>query len=224
MILGLGATALAGAGCVTQARGGEPGDKSIAAREEAKDIAAREEAKGIAAREEAKGTLYKVGPARHYKDLGQVADLLRPGDIVEVDGDATYGSVLLSKDGTERSKITIRGVRVNGKRPKLSGGRDTVELQGDHTVFEGFEVTGGSSRCIFHHAHDITLRDSVIHDCPAHGVLGADTDSGSLLMEYVEVYACGAGTTKHPVYIATDERAYPGSVFRIKQFYMNEVM
>ncbi|AKT41002.1 hypothetical protein [Chondromyces crocatus] len=174
-------------------------------------------------REEAAGTTYQVGPSRQYKKLADVANLLQPGDIVQVDGNATYaGNIRFSRHGTASQKITIRGVRVNGKRPVLSGGTNTVELAGNHYVFEGFDVTGGSSRCIFHHAHGITIRDAVVHDCPAHGILGADADSGSLLMEYVEVYACGSGTTRHPVYIATDETAYPGSVFRMQHCYIHD--
>jgi hypothetical protein len=92
----------------------------------------------------------------------------------------------------------------------------------DHYVFEGFDVTGGSFRGIYHHADDITLRDTVVHDCPAHGILGADTGSGSLLMEYVEVYHCGNGTGEHAVYMATDEFAHPGSVFRMQYCYLHD--
>jgi hypothetical protein len=95
----------------------------------------------------------------------------------------------------------------------ISGGTNTIEAAGDHYVFEGLDLTAGSFRCFFHHADDITLRDSVVHDCPAHGVLGADSDSGSLLMEYVEVYGCGNGTFEHQIYMATDETANLGSRF-----------
>ena len=55
----------------------------------------------------------------------------------------------------------------------------------------------------------MTLRDSVVHDCPAHGILGADNDSGSFLMDHVEVYDCGNGTSQHQVYMATDETTTP---------------
>jgi hypothetical protein len=180
-------------------------------------------AEDLGEREQAAGVVYKVGPSRQYTNLKQVASLLEPGDIVEVDGNATYsGGVKFTKDGTASNKIRIRGIRVNGERPVLSGGTNTVELNGNHYVFEGFDVTGGSSRCIFHHAHDITIRDAIVHDCPSHGVLGADEDSGSLLMEYVEVHSCGSGTTRHPVYIATDQSAYPGAVFRMQHCYVHD--
>jgi hypothetical protein len=167
---------------------------------------------------------YQVGPTRTYTTLQAVAPLLNPGDLVEVDGNATYpGDLIFTRVGTSVNKITIRGIRVNGLRPVISGGTNTVEFRlSDHYVFEGFDVTGGSFRGIYHHADDITLRDTVVHDCPAHGILGADTGSGSLLMEYVEVYHCGNGTGQHPVYMATDEFAHPGSVFRMQYCYLHD--
>src|SRR5688572_16396342 len=139
-------------------------------------------------------TTYQVGPGKPYANLQAVAGLLKPGDVVQVQGGATYaGGVRLSKAGTSTSKIRIVGVRVNGARPVLSGGTNSIEFAGNHYIFEGFEVTGGTSRCVYHHAHDITVRDTVIHDCPSHGLLGADSGSGSLTLEYSEVYRTGAG-------------------------------
>ncbi|AUX25641.1 uncharacterized protein SOCEGT47_061900 [Sorangium cellulosum] len=180
-------------------------------------------AEDLDAEEQAAGTVYRVGPTRTYKTLADVAGRLAPGDVVEVDGNVTYpGNVRLRKGGTPSSKITIRGVKVSGKRPLLKGGTNTIEINANHIVLEGLEVTGGTSRCIFHHGHDITIRDSVVRDCPAHGILGADSDSGSLTLEYVEVYGCGSGTTRHPIYMATDETAYPGAVFRMQHCYVHD--
>ncbi|WP_437956195.1 hypothetical protein WME76_32725 [Sorangium sp. So ce119] len=180
-------------------------------------------AEDLDAEEQAAGTTYRVGPTRTYKTLADVASRLAPGDVVEVDGNATYpGDIWLKKGGTANAKVTIRGVRANGKRPLLKGGANTIQLNANHIVMEGFEVTGGTSRCIFTHGHDLTIRDTVVHDCPAHGILGADSDSGSLTLEYVEVYKCGAGETKHPIYIATDESKYPGAVFRMQHSYIHD--
>ncbi|WP_437753836.1 hypothetical protein [Sorangium sp. So ce1389] len=185
------------------------------------DVTAEE----LDAEEQAAGTTYKVGPTRTYKTIGEVASKLAPGDVVEVDGNATYsGNIRITKGGTSTAKITIRGVRVNGKRPVLQGGTNTIEVNANHVVLEGFDVTGGSARCIFHHGHDVTIRDTVVHDCAAHGILGADSDSGSLTLEYVEVYRCGSGTQKHPIYIATDETAYPGAVFRMQHSYVHDAI
>jgi hypothetical protein len=168
-------------------------------------------------------TVYQVGPGKQYANLQAVASLLRPGDIVEVQGGTTYtGGVRLTQSGTAASKITIRGVRVGGARPRLSGGANTIELAANHIVFEGFDVTGGTSRCVFHHGHEITIRDTVIHDCPAHGILGADSGSGSLTLETSEVYRSGSGDRLHQIYMATDESAYPGAVFRMQYNYVHD--
>jgi len=163
-----------------------------------------------------------VGPTREHKELAAVADELRPGDVVEVDGNATYQAVWFKKPGTEGEKITVRGIRREGKRPVISGGRNTVELMGDHFVFEGFEVTGGSMRGIFHHADDVTVRDCVIHDCRSQGLLGAMEDSGSLLLEYCEFYNCGRGDRSHQIYMDTDVRKHPGAVFRMQHCWVHD--
>lgn len=167
--------------------------------------------------------LYQVGPTRTYTTPAAVAPLLKPGDVVEIDGNATYaGDVVFSVHGTAAMPITIRGVRVAGLRPVLQGGVNTLEARGDHYVFEAIELTGGTSRCFYHHADDIVLRDSLIHDCPRHGLLGADNDSGDLLMEYVEIHGTGNGTQQHQIYMATDEIAHPGSVFRMQHCWIHD--
>ena len=171
----------------------------------------------------ASATTYQVGPTRTYKTPGAVAGMLRAGDVVEIDGNATYtGGTVFGNAGTATAPITIRGLRVNGKRPILSGGSNTIEAAGDHYVFEGLEITGGTARCFFHHAHDVVFRDAFVHDCPLQGVLGADNDSGSMLMEYVEVTRAGGGTRDHQVYMATDETTHPGSVFRMQYCYIHD--
>ena len=168
-------------------------------------------------------TTYQVGPTRTYKTFSAVPTL-RPGDIVEVDGAATYPPVVFSDSGTTAQKITVRGIPVGGQRPIISGGSNTVEVQADHFVLDGFDITGGSARCFFHHADDVTLRNSVVHDCPQQGILGADADSGSLTMEYDEVYRCAppGSMLQHQIYMATDEVAHPGSVFRMQFCYVHD--
>lgn len=174
---------------------------------------------------------YQVGPGRTYTKLQDVVDLLNPGDLVEVDGNATYpGDLVFERAGEAGNPITIRGIRVNGNRPVISGGTNTVTFMSpwpytegaDHYVFEGFEVTAGSFRGVYHQAADLVLRDLVVHDCPAHGILGADLGSGSLLMEYCEVYRCGNGSSQHQVYMSTDEGNRPGSVFRMQYCYLHD--
>ncbi len=171
---------------------------------------------------------YQVGPARTYTTLNQLfaAVNLGGGDIVEVDGNVTYpgGVVVPAADGgSSGNPVVIRGIRVNGQRPRIDGSTNTVEFrQSNYVVFEGFEVTGGSSRCILQGAHEVTVRDSVIHDCAGHGILGTDQFSGSFTLEYSEVYNAGAGTSQHPLYIQSDEIAWPGSVFRMRYNYIHD--
>lgn len=176
------------------------------------------------------GIIY-VGPSRPYTEIFQVTGILGPGDTVFVDGDHTYqGDVSFTEPGTQDQKIAIIGVRINGNRPTVSGGTNTVafispwpyENGADHYIFQGFEVTGGSSRGIYHQSDDLTIRDVLVRDCPAHGVLGADQGSGSCTMEFVEVRNCGNGSYQHQIYMATDEVHHPGSVFRMQFCYVHD--
>ncbi len=178
----------------------------------------------LAFSESAEAAHYEVGPGKAFASLQDVAPRLAPGDVVEVEGGATYpGDLTFTQSGTAASKITLVGRRsASGERPVLSGGTNTVHFHADHYVMEGFDITGGSSRCVFHHGDDITIQDSVIHDCPNHGILGADEEAGSLNLQYVEVYACGSGDSHHPIYMATDEATHPGSVFRMEHCYVHD--
>lgn len=176
---------------------------------------------------------FQVGPSRSYKSLKEVAGLLKPGDVVEVDGDCTYeGGIIFTQAGTEMEKIHIKGIRVNGKRPVITGGENGVHFQtpwpyntaegGHHYIFEGFEITNATVRGIFHQARDLTIRDCFVYDCITHGILGADEGSGSLLLEYTEVARCGDGGSRHQIYMATDEVNNPGSIFRMQHCYVHD--
>ena len=173
---------------------------------------------------------YTVGGGGQYPDLNSLfaAVDLGPGDVVEVAGGAIYaGNVIVPEEdgGALGNPVILRGV--GATRPHLRGGFNTIEFQlSNHMVMERFEISGlaadNTFRCVYHHAHDIVLRDVVIHDCPRHGVLGADQDSGSLTIEYSEIYNAGSGGGNHLVYMATDEVAYPGAVFRLQYSYLHD--
>jgi len=182
--------------------------------------------------DENQGNIYFVGPNRPYTTLQQVAGMLLPGDVVFVDGGHTYpGGVVFNQPGTEQQKIQIRGIRVNGNRPVISGGFNGVAFTtpwpytgpegGHHYIFEGFEVTAAEFRGIYHQAKDLTIRDCYVHDCLAHGILGADQGSGSILLEYTELARCGNDVGQHQIYVATDEINNPGSVFRMQHCYVH---
>lgn len=175
---------------------------------------------------------YTVGPSgRQYTQLTALFNSasvnLQPGDVVLVDGNATYsGGIVVNEDdgGAAGNPVTIRWRRDPGtSRPKIEGGAHSIKFQeSNHVVFEGFEVVGGTSSCVFNAANDVVVRDSVIHDCPAHGVLGADIGSGSLTLEYNEIYNAGQGTQRHAIYVASDEVAFPNSVFRMRYNYVHD--
>ncbi len=164
---------------------------------------------------DARAETYRVGTSASA-DHRQLSELptLAPGDVVEIEGGIDYaGGHRFDDAGSAAAPIVVRGV---GGRPRIAGGTNTIEAAGNHYVFENLDLSGGTSRCFFHHADDITIRDSVVHDCPRQGILGADDDSGSILLERVEVHHCGGGTQDHQIYMATDEDTYPGSTFRMQ--------
>ena len=173
---------------------------------------------------------YTVGPSgRQYTQLSTLVDSvdLEPGDIVLVDGGATYNGNILVRSGDRGAAgnpVTFRWNRSAGStRPILQGGTHTIKFQqSNHVVFEGFDVRGGTSSCLFSEAHDVTVRDSIIRDCPSHGILGADNNSGSFTLEYSEVFNSGSGTQRHSIYMQSDEVAYPGSVFLMRYNYIHD--
>lgn len=164
------------------------------------------------------GRTLQVGPTRTYTTLNAVAGSLLPGDLVLVDGDATYGGgILMTIDGLATNKITIRGVTINGKKPKLSGGTNTIEFrQADHYVLENFEITGGSSRCVYHYSDDLTLRGITLHGCYGHGIASADLQSGHIVIEYSDIFDSGNSSRNHPIYVESDQITHPGAVARIQ--------
>jgi hypothetical protein len=111
----------------------------------------------------------------------------------------------------------------------------------DYYVLENFEIDGssdegndwdpgptssptddrGTFRCIFHQGGWITIRNTYVHDCPAHGIASADELSGSLTLEYCEVSYGGGGDRHHPLYIESDQAGYPNSVFRMQYCYIH---
>jgi hypothetical protein len=167
---------------------------------------------------------YQVGPGKTYQTLQEVAGLLEPGDVVEVAGDATYpGDVTLTKSGTAEHPITVRGLRRNGRRPVISGGEIGVHFaEANYYVFEGFEIEYASARGIRHRGAFNVIRDTYVHDCPDQGILGSDTMSGSLTLEYVEVARCGGPPGGHQIYVSTDPVAFPGAVFRMQHCYVHD--
>lgn len=171
---------------------------------------------------------YHVGPTREFKTIQEIENILNPGDTVLVDGDFTYkGGVVFPHHGTEDAYITVKGVKVNGRRPLIDGGTDdlfAVEISGHNFIFEGFEVIGATKAGICHHANNTIIRGCVIHDCKMGILSDQDIGMGNVLVEYCEVYHCGFGMYSHQLYMATDEVRYPGSVSRIQYCYIHDAI
>lgn len=171
-------------------------------------------------------TTYQVGADKPYKTIHELSSALVPGDVVEVDGDAVYAGDLhirAESSGTPAQKVTLRGIAINGQRPVIEGGVEFgIVLNASHFVFEGFEVRGAANFCVVHKANDVTISDVIVHDCPNHGILGTDFESGSLTIQFSEVHHCGSEEYQHQLYIATDESMYPGSTFRLEHSYIHD--
>lgn len=171
---------------------------------------------------------YTVGPGQQYTQLSTLLSQrnLEPGDVVSVRGGTTYnGGVVVGDDdsGTGANPVTIRWDGQGGSRPILQGGTNTIKFQrSNNIVFEGFDVRGGSNTCMFNEAHNVVVRNSVIRDCPNHGILGADQNSGSFTLEYSEVFNAGSGTQRHAIYMQSDEVAWPDAVFTMRFNYLHD--
>jgi hypothetical protein len=174
---------------------------------------------------------YRVGPSRKDTSLNAVAARLHAGDVVEVDGGATYrGQITLGNSGAPGKPIVIRGLGRGAGRPVLatSGGvigGSVVRFWGHHYVLENFEVTGGrdkaTARGLYVVADDVTIRNCVVHDVAGQGIHASDT-AGSLTLDRVEVYRCGAGDRAHQIYVATDNAKFPAAVFRMEGCYLHD--
>lgn len=175
---------------------------------------------------------YLVGPTRTYTTVDALLNQvdLEPGDVVEIDGGTIYPGGLIVEfehSGLAGNPVTFLGISNGGNRPHFFGGaNNTIENRANHVVFENIEISGDevadTRRCFFHHSHEVVLRGVYVHDCPQQGVLGADTDSGSLTIEYSEVVNIGGDSRDHAIYMATDEVAYPGAVFRLQFSYIHD--
>lgn len=175
---------------------------------------------------------YAVGPGRTYTTVDALLSQvdLEPGDVVEIDGDTVYAGGLIvesSHSGSVGNPVTFLGISSAGNRPHFFGSaNNTIENRANFVVFENIEISGDvaadTRRCFFHHSHEVILRGVYVHDCPQQGILGADTDSGSLTIEYSEVFNIGGDSRDHAIYMATDEVAYPGAVFRLQFSYVHD--
>lgn len=173
-------------------------------------------------------TIWRVGPNQKYTDLSMVIGQLSAGDVVEVEP-GIYAPVEFKRAGTVDAPITIRGV--GATRPKIKGSQNgkidervVSFTNSNNVIFENFEIEGGSEICVRTMAHNLTLRNLFIHDCQKHGILGADLESGTLIVDRVELTKINQVQLdgKHVIYVATDRDAFPGSIFRVQHSYLHD--
>src|SRR5687767_8851425 len=150
--------------------------------------------------------LYRVGPGRTYTQVSQVAGLLNPGDVVEIDGNATYNGVLWTRSGTSAQPITIRGTLGGAQRPVINAGgaADAFRMDVNHYLVEDVVISNAINRCVYLRGTNLTLRRVVVHTCRDHGILGSDTLTGDMTLTEVEVYGSGnqaaPSAFHHPIY------------------------
>lgn len=168
--------------------------------------------------------VYLVGPGQTHTQLQSVAPLLKPGDVVELEGGTVYpGDVRLNASGTEHAPITIRGRPNKGQRPILAGVQGTeaavVRITGDYCILEDLDITGGgdtnATRGVRNVGHGTWLRRVAVYDIAGHGILNSDA-AGSLTLSQVTVARCGQGELFHQIYIGMDAAKYPDAVFRME--------
>ena len=135
---------------------------------------------------------------------------------------------------------------------KTRNAANMVEVSADNYVFDNFEVIGNLAevlakhpgvtysnimdqtgakrkeisdqtvyRAIFHKADNLVVSNSIIHDARM-GILGADHGSGSITVEYNEVYHNGTNGGHHNLYLAADEATHPDSVARVQNNYIHD--
>ena len=191
--------------------------------------------------------VYEIGPGKPYAQLSQVANLLEPGDTVNVyaNGTTPYNGVILRNPGTSAAPITVHGVRDgSGRRPILSGqglidgdANIVVVFEAGYYEFDGFEITTTSTDASQgpvvdfnpflgpeNTTRDITVKDVYLHDCPSHGFLSSDDNSGSMYLSHIEIARCGGGLTHHSIYLTTgtDDAGLQNSVVRIEYSYIHD--
>jgi hypothetical protein len=167
--------------------------------------------------------VFQVGPTRAYKQLTEIVELLRAGDLVEVDS-GTYLPVEFTRSGSSAAPITIRGV--GSTRPVIGGGKWGVSFKyANNVVFENFEITGAYEICLRLMADNVVVRNVFIHDCTRMGVLGSDNDNGSNTFDRVEITRTGGvypgESYHHALYIATDRDAFPDAILRVEHSYLH---
>ena len=181
------------------------------------------------------GTVYEVGPGKQYAELTHVIGALNPGDTVRVyyRENAYYGTVELTRSGNAANPITIMGISdAQGRKPVLRGSDTTniniLVMRASYYIIDNLEIYGNQGisssvtmRGIYNVGHKNIIRRCIVHHA-GQGIISADQGSGSLTVEFTEVYSNGAGAADHNMYLASDQARYPDSVITVRFCYSHD--
>ncbi|KFC66180.1 right-handed parallel beta-helix repeat-containing protein [Massilia sp. LC238] len=154
----------------------------------------------------ASATTLSVGAGKTYARPCQAFAVAKSGDVVEIDGSATYSGDVC---GIGVSNLTIRGV--NG-RPKIDAagknamGKGTWVVQGSNIVIDNVEMYGAkvpdqNGAALRLEGTNFTLRNSFLHD-NENGILAGGNTASNIIVEYSEFARNGYGTGyTHNLYI-----------------------
>lgn len=175
-------------------------------------------------------TIWEVGSDKRFKQVKEVTPRLKAGDVIILNkGEQFEPFDIKNISGTAERPITLTSnAKVASERPLITGAFDkygwTVAVRHSHFwLFKNLEIANGRV-CFRNEAHGTTLEDVFIHDCHI-GVMGTDSNSGSLAILHSEVTKSGGkGNSKtwgHAIYVASDQHAFPGATFTIKNSYLH---
>ena len=99
------------------------------------------------------GKTYLIGPTHKYQKAQDVALELKPGDEVLIDAfDGEYPAplYLTACNGAPGRPVTVKGLRVNGKRPVIrsAGANHPVYVGSQYIVLEGIAFKGHLERAL----------------------------------------------------------------------------
>jgi hypothetical protein len=134
------------------------------------------------------------GAAAPAERIAEAIRAARPGDTVLIDPGLYEGSVWVESAGAPGAPIVVRSASGLGT-VQLQGGGETLNIgAGAHDlVFEGLELRGSRDNLVHVQggAHDVVLRDLIVHDAGDDGDGIKVNQARRVLIERVECYRPG---------------------------------
>ena len=171
---------------------------------------------------------WRVGPDRQYRQLKDVLPYIVAGDPIYLDTNATYEPVEIKEvPGSEKLPIRLIGdTDKASERPIFSGGTKrfnwTLALRASHNWIIENVVLQDGGLCFRNEANNTVLKNVLVRRCST-GILSTDRHSGNFSLYNVEVTESGGKGRSwgHAVYVASDQHAFPGSRFILKNSFLH---